>query len=139
MNVSAILIGIFLLVWGSLYQKMMKFWIYSKTGEDYRLKAEGKILDVFEEDNQFFFHIEVELNSLKQIIKVPFYEEKDKAAVGNLVYLLIDENNLENCEIDWHREMTLNQARHIKKAVKFPSYALMFTGLILIIKGLDIF
>jgi len=128
-----------LIVWGFTYHQLMTRWLNPKSKEDFRLKTEGRVLDFFEQDDHMFFHVEVELNKIKQIISVPFYDEKDKMAVGNMIYLLVDESNLDHCEIDWEREMSANQSHNIKKAVLIPSYALFFVGLILIFKGIHIF
>lgn len=129
-----ILIGMFLVLFGFVYRKMIYAFILSN--QDKRASKKGTIVDIKEENNQLFLIVETQIENKIERLKILCDEDKEKVKRGNQLYLRVDFNNYENSEIDWQKEILTAQAGKLKKAVDYPSLAMISVGFILIIKGL---
>lgn len=121
------------MILGFGYKKLLYSFIFSK--QDDKIEKEGTIINIEEENDRLFLIVEALIDEKLQQIRIPYDEDKEKIKLGNSVFLQIDLSNYENSKIDWQKEILINQASKLKKAVDYPSLAMMIVGFILIIKG----
>lgn len=136
MDSTTVLVGIALIIWGVGYRKLIQSQL--KTEKDNRTQAEGKVVRVLRQEEDTFLEIEFENETGIHHPLALIWREEDKNAVGNLVFIRYDQTNLKRCDIDWEKEMKLNE-KAMKKGGRTPSTVMMLVGLAIVLKGLRIF
>lgn len=122
------------MLFGFAYRKMIYSFILSN--QDKRVSKEGIIVDIKEENNQLYLIVEAQIEDKIEKLKILCDEDKEKVKIGNQLYLLVDLNDYKKSSIDWQKEILTAQANKLKKAVDYPSFAMMIVGFVLILKGI---
>ena len=131
-NLPVFLIGCACLVWGSTALLRMKKWTQIEFKDQ---GLEGKILNWTVENGRPVLLIEK--CDDHQVISVKIQDEKEKEAIGNLVF--IQRSDQGEFEIDEKREQAYKIDQQIHQVVLRPAMVLSAVGLFLMGKGWGLF